>query len=438
MGRLGDGEGRRLGRLTRRDHKRMGSAEVAAHQRARLVEAVGATIGERGYGSVTVTEIVARARVSKSVFYREFKDKREAFGTSVEAALAEGTTRVLAALEASGAGDLRSALAEVASVIAEEPAKARLIFLAPVEVDAAVGRVVREEASLRHRAALGAALGAFKVPDIHLCGLVGGIEEVIYRRLRDEEVERLAEDLPLLADWALEYARTLAGSGSVGARLLEDLGGARTEEKKRDVDPIWDWRADLQDPEVRRRLDQRERIVRATGQVALVKGYAGLSIARISAVAGTSNQTFYEYFANKDAAFIAAFDELALRTFRLTASAIRSDEDALRGALRGVVAMLSHLEEDPIHRRLVFVEFAGAGPEPLARAEAFLDAFVGFIEPAELPSEAGRMPPRSVREAIGGGIWAIIRTEIGAGRGDRLAELAPVIVDFGTIPFGVR
>jgi hypothetical protein len=33
-------------------------------------------------------------------------------------------------------------------------------------------------------------------------------------------------------------------------------------------------------------------------------------------------------------------------------------------------------------------------------------------------------PPLTVREAIGGGIWSIVRHEILAGRGAQLAELA--------------
>jgi AcrR family transcriptional regulator len=236
----------------------------------------------------------------------------------------------------------------------------------------------------------------------------------------------------------LDQAEALAGGPSVGDRLLAELGTPEPGEDRAVADPTWDWRSDLHDPEVRSRLGARERIIRATGQLILAEGYAGLSVARISSVSGTSNQTFYEHFANKEEAFLAAFDELSLRAFRVTAAAVAGESDPLRGAVRGLVAMLDHIARDPIHQRLVFVELAGAGPGPLARAEAMLDLFVGFLEPARLPAEAQRLPPRTVREAIGGGIWAIVRQEIQAGRGDRLADRAAAIVDFAVLAFGVR
>jgi AcrR family transcriptional regulator len=426
--------------LTRHDRRKMAADEAARHQRRRILEAITELVVARGYGAVSVAEIVARARVSKSAFYREFTGKPEAFGASVEAALAEERERVDARLSARGTSGLGPALEEIAAMIAADETRARLVFLATVEVDAAVGRTVREEASRRYRLAMANALeaaGAGEVPETHLVGLVGGIEEIVYRRLHDGKVGRLGEDLALLAGWALGYAEALGRGELIGARLLGSLGERTEVARSSEEDPIWDWRADLSDPAVRGRLDGRERILRATGQVVFERGYAGLSIARISAVAGTSNQTFYENFANKEEVFMAAFDKLSLRAFSLTAAAVEGgDDDPLRGAAQGLLALLEHLARDPVHRQLVFVELTGAGPGPLARAEAMLDVFVGFLDPARLPPGAAGQPPLSVREAIGGGIWSIVRHEILAGRGARLAELAPAIIDFATIPFG--
>jgi hypothetical protein len=67
-----------------------------------------------------------------------------------------------------------------------------------------------------------------------------------------------------------------------------------------------------------------------------------------------------------------------------------------------------------------------------------LDIFVGFLELNELPGGVGDQVPLTVREAIGGGIWPIVRHEIRAGRGSELVGLAPTIIDFATIPFGQR
>jgi AcrR family transcriptional regulator len=441
MGGAEEPEGGRFTRLTRRARTTMKSEEAVLHQRRRIMDATTELVVKRGFAGVSVEQIVSLAGVSKTAFYREFEGRAGAFEVAALWALEEGTESVRSFLQADDNRGLEEALALVAAMIAREETAARLVFVAPVETEAAVGARVREKIELHHRAGLAEALeveGLPEVSDVQLCGLAGGIDEVVYRRLHAGEPEALATDMPLLAGWVLDQAEALAGGPSVGDRLLAELGKPEPGEDPAGSDPTWDWRSDLHDPEVRGRLGHRERIIGATGQLVLADGYAGLSVARISSVSGTSNQTFYEHFANKEEAFLAAFDELSLRAFRVTAAAVAGESDPLRGAVRGLVAMLDHIAHDPIHQRLVFVELAGAGPGPLARAEAMLDLFVGFLEPARLPAEAQRLPPRTVREAIGGGIWAIVRQEIQAGRGDRLADRAAAIVDFAVLAFGVR
>lgn len=52
-------------------------AEVQDHQRARLIEAIAELCDERGYANVVISEIVARAAVSKSTFYRFYETKQD-------------------------------------------------------------------------------------------------------------------------------------------------------------------------------------------------------------------------------------------------------------------------------------------------------------------------------------------------------------------------
>jgi AcrR family transcriptional regulator len=61
---------------------------VAAHQRARLLDATAVALAERGYAGLAVRELIARAGVSRRTFYQLFDDKidcvfaahRRAFG----------------------------------------------------------------------------------------------------------------------------------------------------------------------------------------------------------------------------------------------------------------------------------------------------------------------------------------------------------------------
>jgi AcrR family transcriptional regulator len=52
---------------------------VAAAHRRRLLTAMGAAVAEQGYVATSIADIVARARVSRSAFYRCFSDKEECF-----------------------------------------------------------------------------------------------------------------------------------------------------------------------------------------------------------------------------------------------------------------------------------------------------------------------------------------------------------------------
>lgn len=53
--------------------------EVAGAQRARLIEAVLANVGERGYAATTVGHVTASAGVSRTSFYEQFTGKQAAF-----------------------------------------------------------------------------------------------------------------------------------------------------------------------------------------------------------------------------------------------------------------------------------------------------------------------------------------------------------------------
>ena len=50
-----------------------------SHQRERILSAVIATAGTKGYGSTTIGDISRLARVSRDTFYAQFANKEECF-----------------------------------------------------------------------------------------------------------------------------------------------------------------------------------------------------------------------------------------------------------------------------------------------------------------------------------------------------------------------
>ena len=130
---------------------------VVASQRARLLEAVGQAVAERGYAAATIDHIVRGAGVSKKTFYEHFQDKLECFLAAYEAASDELYEHVRAAQDAAPAagaagGDwlarTHAGIRAYLRWLAAEPALAR-VFL--IEIAAAGPDALASRERLRDR-----------------------------------------------------------------------------------------------------------------------------------------------------------------------------------------------------------------------------------------------------------------------------------------------
>jgi AcrR family transcriptional regulator len=75
-------------RLPRGPH-RLSREQVESHQRERILSAVIATVGTKGYGATTIGDISRLARVSRDTFYAQFANKEECFIAAYEAVTRE-------------------------------------------------------------------------------------------------------------------------------------------------------------------------------------------------------------------------------------------------------------------------------------------------------------------------------------------------------------
>jgi AcrR family transcriptional regulator len=108
--------------------------DVRAAQRDRLTRAMVAAVAERGYAEVTVADVVATARVSRTSFYAQFADKEDC----LFAATADGRRLMFARISAAvddapaGADDvalLRAGLRGYLTFLRDEPAFAVVFYL---------------------------------------------------------------------------------------------------------------------------------------------------------------------------------------------------------------------------------------------------------------------------------------------------------------------
>jgi AcrR family transcriptional regulator len=158
---------------------------VAASQRARLLEATGRAVAEKGYAAATIDDIVRGAGVSKKTFYEHFPDKLGCFLAAYEAASDELLEHVRAAQEASGdwVERTRAGIHAYLRWLAAEPALAR-VFL--IEIAAAGPEALerRERVRDRYAARMRELQTTNSVPDELFHAVVAAVDDLVVRRLR--------------------------------------------------------------------------------------------------------------------------------------------------------------------------------------------------------------------------------------------------------------
>lgn len=106
-------------------------------QRQRIVSAMIASCAEKSYARTTITDIVARARISRTTFYKRFDDKRSCFDATVDLCLGELRT-VAAAGHSPGDAPprvVRGATAAILEAMAARPDVTQLLAADAVSVD---------------------------------------------------------------------------------------------------------------------------------------------------------------------------------------------------------------------------------------------------------------------------------------------------------------
>ena len=199
---------------------------MAASQRARLLEAVGAAVAEKGFAAATIDDIVRRAGVSKKTFYEHFQDKEDCFLGAYEKAGDELFQHVRDAhlAETDWLARTRAGIGAYLRWLAAEPALAR-VFL--IEVAAAGPRAAACRERLRDRYAdlmrelqEEARAGRSALPELPeevFQALVAAVDDVVVRRIRAGRAERLPELEPLL----LYLQVALLAGPELAARSIE-------------------------------------------------------------------------------------------------------------------------------------------------------------------------------------------------------------------------
>jgi AcrR family transcriptional regulator len=180
---------------------------------------------------------------------------------------------------------------------------------------------------------------------------------------------------------------------------------------------------------------QRQRILQAMIEVVSERGYPDTRVVDVIGVAGVSRKTFYELFASKEDCFLATYDVLLDTLLGDTAKGFESKPGApwAERVATGLGAFLEDLAEHPDEARFAIVEVLAAGPRALARRDAALRQFTGFIDAGR--AETSIELPGITSLSIAGGIYELLYSEILHGAAARLPGKLPDLMFWIALPF---
>ncbi|HTU79927.1 MAG TPA: TetR/AcrR family transcriptional regulator [Solirubrobacteraceae bacterium] len=201
------------------------------------------------------------------------------------------------------------------------------------------------------------------------------------------------------------------------------------------------------DPELVKR-DQRARLQSALVELIALKGYAAVRIVDLAKLAHVSQPTFYSLYADKEALFLSAYDEIAQRTSRVVMRAYLGDDPHEQRVTAAMRAWAQFAAAEPQPTSLLVLGAFGAGPKALERRSRTLAQLERAIHLGRCALRGGERPSEPdpgdlMVKAILGGIREVTATRLREGRASELPALADELTRWAAfyaqrLPDGLR
>ncbi len=156
---------------------------------------------------------------------------------------------------------------------------------------------------------------------------------------------------------------------------------------------------------------QRARILAAMTEVAAERGAASATVAHVVARSGVSRRTFYELFEDREACFLAAFDEATARIADRVVPAYAGEGRWRERMGAGLAVLLDFLDEEPETGRLCIVETLAAGPNALQRRMEILEFAKQAVDEGRAEAK-GKAPPPMTAEGVVGAVFSVLHARL--------------------------
>ena len=187
----------------------LGKAAVESNQRARLYGAMAHAVARNGYSATSVAEVIGLAGVSRTTFYEHFANKQDCFMATYEMLIYRMTKNIRNAHQSAGDWDraLNAAFRALAREVVGDPCGSRIVIVGVPDAKARPAHLARRAGAVWERTlrqSLYSSPRGTDVSEVLITGILGGIRNVIARRLLEDHSELPATCEGLL-DWVLSY-----------------------------------------------------------------------------------------------------------------------------------------------------------------------------------------------------------------------------------------
>jgi AcrR family transcriptional regulator/DNA-binding MarR family transcriptional regulator len=174
---------------------------------------------------------------------------------------------------------------------------------------------------------------------------------------------------------------------------------------------------------------QRRRLLLAMSELLTEIGVEDATVGRVTKRAGVSRRTFYEVFKDREACFLAAFDQAVERIAAEVAPAYARQGKWSVRVRSALAVLLEHFDAHPGVARMCVIETLRAGPEVLERRRRILAVVAGAVDQGRIEAKQEHGPLPLTAEGVVGGALTVIHARLlacprtGDGEHGPLAEL---------------
>jgi AcrR family transcriptional regulator len=437
-----------------RTHSRSPASSLAREQtwlqqRRRLALAMIEAIEASGYRETRVADVISRAGVSRKTFYEHFDNKQDCLLSTFDAIAAQLAQRVEQVFrETDGWPDrIEAAIGALFASAIENPGALRISLLEIATVGPP-GIKRRERAMTRYERflhdAMSLAPGEGTIPDNVLKAIVGGFNRVLYRRVPGGDATELLDLIPDLTHWAGSYYPSPRAILAEPKRLPRAQRAALALDGGRAPGtlaphPLLGGRRGLArgDQNVSRSFvvqSQRARILDAVADLVASDSYGALKVEDIAERAAVSLVAFYEHYADKEDAFLVAYEVGHGNALASVERAYASEDDWRLAVRAGIAALFRFLATEPSFAHIALLDAMIATPRTAERARIGVGAFARLLVPGAEQTH-GLVPPAVTVEAIAGGLFELALHYALEGRIAELPELVPTATYIALAPF---